>query len=382
MCSMQFLCLAAAGVLATQAAAAAAPLDLQAKTTPVAPPAAAAALPGADPNARIIRIAPDSMPYIRIQAIRPEAVSGTITAPARVDFKAKAVSSAGTVVSGRVTQIDVQIGDRVKAGQPLLHLASAEAAQMRSDLARARVELAQSEYRYQRQEQMKQTGVGLENERMEAEAKLKEDQADFERARDALRLLGDGVAEEVIVRAPMDATVLRAHVSAGSAVAAGASLFDLGEPSSLWIIADVFERDLLLVENGARVSIDLPSRPQPIEGHVVGETAAIEADTRRGQVFIEPDDRKLPLRPGMYARVSIQAASPASIVLPTEAILIRDGKHTIVYVETAPGQFQARRVLVGPAREGMTPVLKGLARGERVVVGGALLIDGEAAMLL
>jgi cobalt-zinc-cadmium efflux system membrane fusion protein len=331
---------------------------------------------------RSVFLRPESRAYIDVQPIRPEAVAGTVTAPARVDFRAKAISSAGTVVAGRVSKIHVQIGDRVKAGQPLVTLASAEAAQMRSDFARAKVELAQSEYRYQRQEQMRRAGVGLEIERMDAEAKLKEDRADFERTRDALRLLGDGVAEEVIVRAPMDSTVLRANVAAGTAVAAGASLFDLGEPSSLWIIADVFERDLLLVEKGARVKIDLPTRPQPIRGRVVGESVAIQAETRRAQVFIEPEDPAVPLRPGMFARVSIQAASPASIVLPAEAILIRDGRQTIVYIETGEGQFEARDVLVGPAREGMTPVLRGLSGGERVVVKGALLIDAEAAMLL
>jgi cobalt-zinc-cadmium efflux system membrane fusion protein len=350
----------------------------------------ASAAPGAPGHSRAeaakprrgITLRPESLAYIKVKTINPEAFAGAVSAPGRVDFRAKAISTAGTVVAGRVSKIHVQIGDRVKAGDPLVTLASAEAAQMRSDFARAKVELARAEYRYRRQEEMRRAGVGLEIERMEAESQLSQDRADFERARDALRLLGDGVAEEVIVRAPMNATVLRAHVAAGAAVAAGSALFDLGEPSSLWIVADVFERDLLLVEKGAKVTISLASSPQPITGHVVAESAAIEAEMRRAQVFIEPDDPKAPLRPGMYARVSIQAASPSSIVLPTEAVLIRDGKQTLVYVETAEGVFEPRNVLVGQAREGMTPVLEGLKGGERVVISGALLIDAEAAMLL
>lgn len=325
---------------------------------------------------------PQSLAYIKVKTVLPETVAAVVSAPARVDFRAKAISTAGTVVAGRVTKIHVQVGDRVKAGDPLLTLASAEAAQMRSDFARAKVELARSEDRVRRQEEMHRSGVGLDVELMEAQAQLNEDRANFERARDALRLLGDGVAEEVVVRAPSASTVLRAHVAAGAAVAAGSALFDLGEPSSLWIVADVFERDLQLVEIGAKVSIDLSSFPQPINGRVVGESAAIQADMRRASVFIEPTDPGVRLRPGMYARVSIKVASPRSIVLPTEAVLIRDGKHTIVYVETAEGVFEPRNVTVGPAREGRTTVLEGLAGGERVVVSGALLIDAEAALLL
>jgi cobalt-zinc-cadmium efflux system membrane fusion protein len=331
---------------------------------------------------RTVRIRPESRPYITVQVITPKASSGVISAPGRVDFRAKAISTAGTVVAGRISKIHVQIGDRVKAGQALATLISVEAAQMRSDFDRAKAELARAEDRYKRQLEMQRTGVGLEVERMEAETQLEEAQADFHRSRDALRLLGDGVAEEVIVRAPMDSTVLRAYSSVGAAVQPGSALFDLGEPSALWIIADVFERDLLLVEKGAEADVEIASAHQPIKGHVVAESAALQTETRRASVFIEPDDPKIPLRPGMYARVAIKVAGPDSIVLPTEAVLIKDGKQTIVYVEAEDGVFEPRNVLVGQARDGMTPVLDGLSGGERVVTSGALLIDGEAAMLL
>lgn len=327
-------------------------------------------------------IRPESAPYITVKTITAESFSGTISAPARVDFRAKAISTAGTVVAGRISKIHVQIGDRVKAGEPLATLISLDAAQMRSDFNRAKAELARARDRYRRQQEMQRTGVGIEVERLEAETQLQVAQSDFERSRDALRLLGEGIAEEVSVRAPMDSTVLRAHVPVGATVQPGNALFDLGEPSALWIIAEVFEGDLLLVEKGARATIEVPSLSHPITGHVVGESAAIQAELRRASVFIEPDDPKLPLRPGMYARVSIQAAGPEQIVLPTAAVLIKGGTETIVYVEVGNGVFEPRRVLIGPAREGLTPVLDGLSSGERVVTSGALLIDGEAAMLL
>jgi len=331
---------------------------------------------------RTVSLRPDSLPYIKVQEIQPEAFAGTISAPARVDFRTQAVSTAGTVVAGRVTKIHVQIGDRIKAGAPLATLASGEATQMRSDYARAAAELARAEDHLRRQMEMQRTGVGLEIERVEAETQLKQAKTELERSRDFLKLLGDGTAAEVIVRAPMDSMILKAHVSTGAAVEPGSPLFDLGEPSAAWIIADVFEKDLLLVEKGAKAVIELASSPNPIVGHVVAESAAIQTDLRRASVFIEPDDPKIPLRPGMYARVIIEASAPNQIILPTAAILIKDGRETLVYVETAPNVFEARPVQVGQAREGMTPVLNGLSGGERVVVSGALLLDGEASLLL
>ncbi len=335
-----------------------------------------------DRGPRVIRARPESLAHIRVETITPQRFASVISAPARVDFRAKAVSSAGTVVAGRVSKIYVQIGDRVKAGAPLATLASVEAAQMRADFDRAKAELEHAEDRYRRQLEMQRTGVGLDVERMEAQTRLSEARADFERSRDYLRLLGEGKAETVTVRAPADSTVLRSHTSAGAAVAAGAALFDLGEPSALWIVADVFEKDLLVVEKGAEVSVRFGSLQQPVPGRVVAESVALQAGMRRAEVFIEPTAAEPLLRPGMYARAYIQAAGPRHIVLPTSAVLIKDGRHNIVYVESAPGVFEERPVVVGPAREGMTPVLEGLAGGERVVTSGALLLDTEAALLL
>jgi cobalt-zinc-cadmium efflux system membrane fusion protein len=84
----------------------------------------------------------------------------------------------------------------------------------------------------------------------------------------------------------------------------------------------------------------------------------------------------------MFARVSIQAAGPKHIVLPTSAVLVKDGKQTIVYVETGDNLFEPRPVLVGQARDGFTPVIQGLSGGERVVVSGGLLLDAAASLLL
>jgi cobalt-zinc-cadmium efflux system membrane fusion protein len=338
--------------------------------------------PGESPENKSVTLRTESLPYIKVQEVKAESLASVISAPARVDFRAQAISSTGTVVSGRITKIYVQVGDRIKAGALLATLSSVEATQMRSDYARAKAELGRAEDRYRRQLEMQRAGVGLEIERVEAATQLKEARTDLGRSRDFLHLLGRGIADEVTVRAPFDSMVLKAYVSVGAAVGNDSPLFDLGEPSAAWIVADVFERDLALVEKGAKAVIELASLPDPIHGHVVAESAAIQSDLRRAAVFIEADDAKVALRPGMYARAFIETTGPGHIFLPASAILIRDGKTTLVYIEKSTRVFEPRVVQVGQAREGLIPILKGLSGGERVVVSGALLIDGEAAMLL
>jgi cobalt-zinc-cadmium efflux system membrane fusion protein len=88
------------------------------------------------------------------------------------------------------------------------------------------------------------------------------------------------------------------------------------------------------------------------------------------------------LRPGMYGRVQIDGVS-ADLSLPTEAILIKDGKESFVYIEKDPLTYMRRTVVVAQHSEnGRVRIVSGIAPGEKVVVKGALLLDGSADQLL
>jgi len=331
---------------------------------------------------KAITIPNASRPYITVATISPQTFTATVQAPSRVEFRAKALSTVGAVVSGRLGKIDVQVGDRVKAGTPLATLESTEAAQMRSDVSRTKDELQRAEDRARRQEIMLKSGVGLEIERIEANIMLREARTDYERSVQAIQLLGSGIAQSVILRAPIDGVVLRVNASIGTAVEAGAVLFELGEPGALWIVADVFENDLPLIEKGAKVELQITTLSKPVTGHVAAVSAAMQADLRRGAVYIELDNANLPLKSGMFARAMIEVAGPKRIVLPTTAVLIKDKNQTVVYIEVSDGVFEPRNVLIGQAHDGFVPVLEGLNAGERVVTSGTLLLDSEASMLL
>ncbi len=331
---------------------------------------------------KTISIPVASRPYITVEEIKQQNFAANVQAPSRVEFRAKALSTVGAVVSGRVGKISVQVGDMVKAGTYLAILESSEAAQMRSDVSRARAELQRSQDRAKRQETMQKSGVGLEIERTEANFQLEEDKADYERSLQAVKLLGEGNDQSVVLHAPIEGVVLKVNTSIGTAVQAGTVLFELGEPGALWVVADVFENDLPLIEKGAKVELQITTLSKPVTGRVAAVSAAMQADLRRDAVYIDLDDHNLPIKPGMYAKAMIEAAGPKRIVLPTTAVLIKDKKQFIVYVEIKDGVFEPRNVTIGQAHDGFVPVLEGLVGGERVVVKGTLLLDSEASMLL
>jgi cobalt-zinc-cadmium efflux system membrane fusion protein len=161
----------------------------------------------------------------------------------------------------------------------------------------------------------------------------------------------------------------------------GDPLLEIGDSSTLWIVADVFERDLPLVHQGAKGQITFPSINGRLDGRVTSVGAVVASGLRTAPVFLTVDAHGASLRPGMYGRAEIDAAD-AGITLPVAAVLIKDGKEPVVYVQKDPLTFVRRRVVVAQPVEGRVQIVSGLSPGDKVVVRGALLLDGSSDQLL
>jgi len=331
---------------------------------------------------KAISIPIESRPYITVTIVHMQTATVTVPAPARVEFHTKALSKVGTVVAGRLGRVNVQTGDRVKAGAVLATLESPAVAEMRADVIRAKAELQRAEDRAKRQATMQKSGVGLEIERVEANTLLQQAQADYQRSQQAVRVLGGGSDQSIFLRAPSDGVVLHVNASLGATVEAGAMLFELGEPGALRIVADVFDNDLPLIKVGAKATINFNGLTEPVLGHITEISAQMQSDLRRGSVYIELEKANSGIKPGMFAKALIDAAGPNRIVLPTTAVLIKDKTKTLVYKQVATGMFEPHNVVIGQARDGQVTILEGLSEGDQVVTSGTLLLDSAAAMLL
>jgi cobalt-zinc-cadmium efflux system membrane fusion protein len=307
-----------------------------------------------------------------------------VRAPARIAFRDGAVSQINLPISGRVTAVHVKTGDKVKAGDPLLTLSSPDAAAARASLAAASAEHEAAKKELARQDQMATTGVGIESERVAAQAKLRQVEAELARAQTTSGMLGGGGGSTIVLRAPIDGTVITRRATVGSVAQPGGDpLIEIGNPTALWVVADVFERDLVQVHEGSDVDVELSTDDKPVHGRVATVGSALTGSMRTAPVYIALDDNaSKDLRAGMFARATIKAAAGQSIVLPAEAVLIKDGKKYIVYVKQPNEHFAPREVTVGRSVDGTVQVLTGLQPGEQVVVKGALLIDGAAEQLL
>ena len=302
----------------------------------------------------------------------------------RTAFRPKALSAVTAPFAGRIATVVVEPGQRVKSGGTLFTVESADVLGLRTSLAQARLKLRLAEEVLARQNEMVKKGVGLEVERFEAEMKAREARGEVERAERNAALAGGGEGTRVNVRSPVDGVVVSVKAAVGATVQPGGEpLVEIGDPSGLWVVADVPEGEVAQVTKATKAEVTISALNVTLPGRVAGVAPRSDAETRRTPFYVELEGAPEELRAGLLVRVKVfGATSEGEIWLPVTAVLLKDGSRRIVYVEDPTGRFIAREVEVGDERGGRVRVLKGLKPGERVVMRGALLVDREAEQLL
>ena len=330
-----------------------------------------------------LRLSAAQKQFLAIETVGASGTVDVLALPGRITFRPQAQSAVGATVAGRVDQLLVRAGEVVRAGAPLLTIESADASAARAALDQSATKLATAEAVHRRNVEMVEKGVGLEVERQEAEARLKEARTEHERARQAAALIGAGSGSKVTVRAPSAGVVMSIRVAVGATVAPGSeALLELGDPSRLQAVAEVPEGELRRVAVGQEGEVELPALATRVAARVESVNPRVDPESRRAQaylVFARPVDG---LRAGMLAQISLRARAQDGVSVPVTAVLIKDGKRRIVYVERPDGSFEAREVQIGRNRDGQVAILAGLSAGDRVVVRGGLLLDTQAEQLL
>jgi cobalt-zinc-cadmium efflux system membrane fusion protein len=347
------------------------------------PIAAAQSEASPDGGARSVQVPAAQKQFLMIEAAGAVQTGDVLALPGRVAFRPQAQSAVGAAMAGRVAAVLVRAGEVVKAGTPLLTIDSADAAAGRAALDQATTRLASAENLFKRQVEMVEKGVGLEVERQEAEARLKEARAEHERARYAAGLIGSGQGIRFTVRAPSDGVVMAIRVAVGATVAPGGeALLELGDPTRLQVVAQVPEGELRRVAVGQEAEVELPALAVRVAARVENFSPRVDPESRRTQLYLALAKRTDGLRAGMMAQVILRVAAEEALSVPAAAVLIKDGKRRVVYVERPDGRFEARDVQTGRNREGRVVILQGIKSGERIVVRGALLLDTQAEQLL
>ena len=179
--------------------------------------------------------------------------------------------------------------------------------------------------------------------------------------------------------APVNGVVLEKKALEGMRFMPGEVLYQIADLSSVWVIADVFEQDIGLVQAGSKTRIRLNAYPdKSFEGTVELVYPTLDAATRTVPVRMEIANPKGLLKPAMFANVEILVAGKGEVLTVPISAVIDSGTRQVVLVQLAPGRFDPRVVRLGSRSENYAEVLEGIAEGEQVVTAANFLIDAES----
>jgi cobalt-zinc-cadmium efflux system membrane fusion protein len=334
--------------------------------------------------------------HITVATIGDHDVGGAIVTSGKVTFDDLRVAHVFSPVTGRVTKILAQPGERVKKEQPLCVIQSPDLGQAFSDLAKAQADASAAEKDFRRQKELYDAHAASQKDFEAAKANYDKARAELDRAQRKANLLsrggGDRDTQEYSLKAPIEGEVVVRNVNPGTEVqgtyggGTAVELFTVGELDRVWVLADIFEMDLGRVKKGAHVSVKVVAYPQRIfDGNVEWVSGSLDANTRTAKVRISVDNPKEDglrlLKPEMYATVSISVDERKALAIPRTAIM-RLGDQTIVFKQigqTPDGRLKFERVPIAVDEEeggDWLPVTHGIAGGDRIVTSGGILLLG------
>ena len=326
-------------------------------------------------------VVPEGSPLrdrLTIEPVAPKRVRHELDVPATAEADPAKITKISPPLQGRVVKLMVRLGESVSKGSPLYAFDSSDLAAAQSDYLKANSAEAQALRALKRQKDLTAHGIGAQKDLEQAETD--EDQAKNERARATtrLQLLGmdpGEVGRPLVVRAPISGRVIDLSTAPGQYQNDPAAvLMVVADLSTIWVTAQVPEKDIQRVSVGDDARVQFSAYPaERFEGRVqfVGDVLAPE--TRTVKVRIELPNEQHRLKPGMFARVTLQGKEVPEILVPSSALLVR-GDKSFVFVEKAPWTLERRSVEVGEPLALGVSVTRGLAVGERIVTANTILL--------
>jgi RND family efflux transporter MFP subunit len=299
-------------------------------------------------------------------------------------------------VAGRITRVLVELGQRVERGQTMAQIFSPELAEAQTKFISARAELEAHEQELRRTEKLVEIGAASRQdlERIHAEHTARTSQVQSARSR--LELLGvpraaaDGLSPGkpidaiTSIPAPLAGVVTERVANVGLNVDLATRLFTVVDLSTVWIIADVYEKDFSRVRIGSAVTVTTTPYPdRALNGRVSYIDPQVSPDTRTAKVRVEVPNTRNELRLGMLAEVSVQVSGQASgPVIPRTAVQ-NVGNRQVVYLvnPNEPGKFVEREVRLGDTAGEKVPVLAGVKAGDLIVSEGSFYVRAERERL-
>lgn len=280
-------------------------------------------------------------------------------------------STVSAQVAGRITAINFDVGDSVKAGQVIVRIDPSELAQAeagsRAQVAQAEAQLANAKANYDRQ-------VQLFQQKFISQAALDRATAEYRAAQASAQAARAGAGQTATVRsyttltAPFSGVVMARHVEVGEMASPGKPLMTGFDPSDLRVVANIPQYKLAEVQRATKVSVEIPSLNKWIDAKGITVLPSADTATHTVKVRIDLPENLNSVIPGIYARAYFATGQTRKLVIPASAIIKRS-EVTGVYVINEKKRASLRQIRLGERTvRGEVEVLAGLNPGDVIAL--------------
>jgi cobalt-zinc-cadmium efflux system membrane fusion protein len=354
------------------------------------PPAGSAPQAAPEVKAAFFVVPDAQLGHVKVVPVAKATWSTTLHTTGTVDWDNDHTTPAITQVSGPVTRIAVDTGAEVKAGDPLLYVASPDITNAVSAYRKARNRLDLAQRTLDRGKELLDHKAISQRDFELVQADYNDASTDVQSAQQALRIFGVTQADlddaehqnvairpELAMRAPLSGTVVQKLVLPGQVIQAGATVaFVISNVSTVWIQGRIYEKDLTSIAVGDVAEASNTAFPTTFHGVVTYVDRLVDPATRTILVrIVTPNTGRL-LRKDLFMDIVVHDRAHRDVLtVPVSAVLYDEQNLPFVYLQIENGKFAQRLVKVGGQQDGQIEIREGLTAADHVVSEGSLFLQ-------
>jgi cobalt-zinc-cadmium efflux system membrane fusion protein len=324
---------------------------------------------------------------IKVEPVNLQSVPAMIRMTANIAHNQDRIFHVTPRVRGRVVEVYASIGSALGAGSPLALLDSTELGEAKAEYAKALALLDLAKANVERENRLFEQKISPQKDLIAAQADERRAEAEVRMLHEKLRLYGLAEGEinantapsRYMVRAPGAGVVVEKEITTGEVIEAGRKVFTISDLSTVWILVNIFEKDLAQVNKNSAVRIETDSYPGEIfAGKVAYIADVVDPQNRTVALRVAVANPTRRLKPGMFATAEVvtSGASVQAIVIPSSAVQRLEGKPA-AFIQLDDGSFVRRDLELGRQIGDRFEVKSGLQEGDRVAITGTFTLKSE-----
>jgi cobalt-zinc-cadmium efflux system membrane fusion protein len=323
-------------------------------------------------------VIPDTvMKALRIDTVSTSQLVTAITLTGKVGTNDDNVVPVYALVSGNISDIKVNLGDNVSAGQVLAVVRSQEMAQYSSDLLNAETNLTIANKNLEKTIDMFHGGLASVPDTLAASVGVRQAQAELDRVNRVLKINGGNNQGDYVVRAPISGFIVQKGATNNMTIRGdnGTSLFTISDLKNVWIQANVYESNISLIHQGENVDVTTLAYPgRTFKGKIDKVMNVLDPTSKVMKVRVVLPNPDYALKPEMYASITVSDKENKQCLSVPSSAVIFDHSQNYVLIFHSKSDVVITPVTVLSAVGDKTFIATGVNEGEKIVSSQAILI--------